>query len=346
MPELVTSSPVSVSLPRRKIRPLTAFLRRVAMAVLLVVLVTLLVYADRDGYVDDAGGEIRLLDAFYYATVSVTTTGYGDITPVTDNARLVTALLVTPARVAFLVLLVGTTLELLTERWREAATTTRWRSGLRDHYVICGFGTKGRSAARALLGQGVPAPHIVVIERNQDAIGEANRMGLAAVHGDASRVAVLEEARVGIATAVIVAPNRDDTAVLITLTARELNPKTTIVSAAREQENAHLLRQGGADSVIISAEASGRLLGLATTNPQIVEVVEDVLNVGQGLEIAERTVTPEEVGLGQDEIRGQLTVAVIRDGELMRFDDPRCEYLQPGDRLVGVRAANPGPQEA
>jgi voltage-gated potassium channel len=62
--------------------------------------------------------------------VSVTTTGYGDITPVTDAARLATILIVTPARILFLLLLLGTTIELLTERWRtstgDAGGGTTW----------------------------------------------------------------------------------------------------------------------------------------------------------------------------------------------------------------------------
>ena len=70
---------------------------------------------------------ISLLDAFYYSTVSITTTGYGDVRPVTDEARLVTMVLVTPARVLFLILLVGTTLEILAERSRVAYRIARWR---------------------------------------------------------------------------------------------------------------------------------------------------------------------------------------------------------------------------
>ena len=50
----------------------------------------------------------------------------------------------------------------------------------------------------------------------------------------------------GVAAAVIVTCNRDDTATLITLTARELNPDATIVAAVKDSENAHLLRESGA----------------------------------------------------------------------------------------------------
>jgi voltage-gated potassium channel len=324
-----------VRLPGKTSRPLVALGRRVAFAGLLVAVVTGVVLLEPDGYTDSADGTVSLLDAFYYATVTITTTGYGDIAPVTDSARLVTAVLVTPARILFLIVLVGTTVEVLTDRWRQTLTLNRWRSKVRDHYVICGFGTTGQSAARSLLGQGVEAERIVIVEQRRDAVEEATRAGFAAVSGDATRVVVLNEAHIDRACAVVIAPNRDDTAVLTALTARELAPDTLIVAAVREAENAHLLEQSGADSVITSAEASGRLLGLATRNARVVNVLDDLLRAGEGLDLVERDVEPGEVGNPASSASGILVVAVEREGELLRFDDPRSATLITGDRLVG-----------
>ena len=76
---------------------------------------------------------------------------------------------------------------------------------------------------------------------------------------------MLRVAGVPRARAVVVAANRDDSAVLVTLTARELAPKAQIVAAVREAENVHLLRQSGANQVVVSGETAGRLLGMATT---------------------------------------------------------------------------------
>ena len=104
--------------------------------------------------------------------------------------------------------------------------------------------------------------------------------GLVTVHGSSTSDAVLREAEVGKARAVIVAVSRDDTAVLTTLTVRQLAPDVTVVAAVREAENADLLTQSGADSVITSSDAAGRLLGLATDSPRTVAVVEDLIAVG------------------------------------------------------------------
>lgn len=204
-----------------------------------------------------------------------------------------------------------------------------------DHYIVCGFGTKGRSAVDVLVGRGVDADDIVVVDDAPDAVQAATAAGLVAVHGSATRTAVLREAGVERARAVIVAPDRDEVSVLITLTARELNADAAIVAAVREEENAHLLRQGGADAVITSAEASGRLLGMATEHPRLVDVVEDLLTAGEGLDIDERPVRGDELEEGRVLIEpGELVAAIIREGRALPFTDTRSRDLRPGDRLV------------
>ena len=86
----------TVSLPAADVSPWRRLLVRMAAAMALLAFVTLVAYVGRDGYRDNNGTPVGLLDALYYATVSITTTGYGDITPVTDGTRLATTLLVTP----------------------------------------------------------------------------------------------------------------------------------------------------------------------------------------------------------------------------------------------------------
>ena len=135
----------------------------------------------------------------------------------------------------------------------------------------------------------------------------------------------------------IVTCNRDDTATLITLTARELNPDATIVAAVKDSENAHLLRESGAHSVVISSESAGRLLGLATVQPRAVEVLEDLIVAGEGLEIAERPVSATEVGGPVQAAPGELPLAIVRDGERIAFDDARWHSVQPDDVVVSVQ---------
>lgn len=324
---------VVVDLPSDVASPLRRISQRLAVALALVVFVAGLAYLGRGGYADSDGNGLSLLDSFYYATVTVTTTGYGDVRPESESARLLTTLLVTPARVLFLIVLVGTTLELLAERTRYAYRLNRWRSMLSAHTVVCGFGSKGRAAVHELLARDVAREKIVIIEQHPDARARAAAQGFAVVSGDATRTEVLVEAGVPDAAAVIVAPDRDDAAVLITLTVRELNPTAALAAAVREEENAHLLRQGGADTVITSSGAAGRLLGAATQQPDVVRVLEDLLVSGEGLGLVERDVTRDGMTAAEAADDAPI-IAIVRDGTPHRFDAPEVATLRAGDRVV------------
>lgn len=322
-----------VFMPGQTRQPLSAVLRRVGFALSLVFFVALVVRLGRDGYVDVSNNPISMLDALYYASVTVTTTGYGDITAVSPGARLATILLITPARILFLILVVGTTVEVLTEQSRHALLTRRWRQQVKDHYVICGYGATGGSAATDLVNRGVDPGDIVVVDLDEDAVQSGAAQGFVAIHGDASKSGVLHQAAINRAQAVIVTPNRDDTAVLITLTCRELNPDVHLVAAGKEQENLHLLRQGGADEVIDATSAVGRMLGLGTRAPGAVRVFDDLLDAGTGMELAE--VDPMMIdGVPSTPFETTLMV-VVRNGEHLRADTVRA--IAPDDRLIVLR---------
>jgi voltage-gated potassium channel len=329
-----------IRMPESSLNPMTAIMRRVAWALFALLATVLIVYIGRDGYRDINGDGVSFVDAVYYSTVSLSTTGYGDIVPVTPAARLVNALVITPLRISFLIILVGTTLLVFTERSRQAFKIQRWRSKVRDHVVVVGYGTKGRSAVTAVLTDGTRPEQIVVVDTDQSTLDTASALGLVTVHGSATRSDVLRVAGVPAARAVVVATNRDDTSVLVTLTARELAPNAQIVASVREAENVHLVRQSGANQVVVSSETAGRLLGMATQTPTIVEMVEDLITPEAGLAIAERDVEQTEIG-GSPRHLSDIVLGVVRGGKLYRIDHSAADALEPGDRLLYVRKVTP-----
>ncbi|MER7184214.1 potassium channel family protein [Streptomyces hyaluromycini] len=331
-----------VKLPTKVVeRPIRQVAKRLSMALLVLVATALIVYVDRDGYTDNSDSSVDLLDAFYYATVTLSTTGYGDITPVSDGARLTNIFVITPLRVLFLIILVGTTLEVLTERTREEWRLNRWRSALRDHTVVVGFGTKGRSAIQTVCATGLKKEQVVVVDPSSQVIEAATADGYAGVMGDATRSDVLKRAEVQRARQIIIATQRDDTAVLVTLTARQLNKAAKIVAAVREEENAPLLKQSGADAVITSASAAGRLLGLSVLSPAAGMVMEDLIQQGSGLDLVERPAVKAEVGKTPRET-ADLVVSVVRGHRVLGYDDPAVGTIESTDRLITIVRASPG----
>jgi voltage-gated potassium channel len=309
----------------------------VALAVALVLVTVLIIYLDRDGYRDVNNDGLTLLDCFYYAVVSLSTTGYGDITPATSEARLVNVLLITPARVLFLIILVGTTLEVLTDQYRNSLRVSRWRRKLKEHVIVCGYGTKGRAAVSALLETGYDKSRIVIVENREVALRQAAANGLVAIEGNATRSSVLNQADVKNCKAVIIATDSDEASVLITLTVRQLTAgQVRIIAAVREQENAALLKQSGAHHVIVSSSTAGRLLGLTTTTPPLIDVVEDLLTPGQGMALAMRSAERGEVGRNPRELPA-LVVALIRRGKVIQLGGEQKVTIETGDMLVYIR---------
>lgn len=170
---------------RRIASPTGRIVLRFAVALAIILISWLLVIVESGSYTDTHDGHVSVVDALYYTTVTLTTTGYGDITPVTTGARLINALVVTPMRLLFVVLLVGTTVKALTRESRNEVRLARWRSRMKDHVVVLGYGTKGRNAVRALVLKGVSADRIVVVDSDPAAVTAATQAGSGAVLGSA-----------------------------------------------------------------------------------------------------------------------------------------------------------------
>jgi len=317
--------------------PIWAISRRVLLALSLVLLVTLITYIGRAGYIDTQGGDspLTFIDALYYSTVTITTTGYGDIVPNTQASRLVTTVIVTPLRVLFLVLLVGTTLQVLADKSKFKFRVSRLQNELRDHIVVCGFGVKGRSALEYLRNHSEHIPAIA-IDNSDDSLEVANRMGITGIDGSTFDLEILKAARVEQARTVIVALSSDEQSVLTVLRVRELNSKVKIVASCREEANVELLRKAGADEVIVSASSAGRILGMAAEAPDAARIVNDLLTFGDGLDINEREV--ETAGDPIERSRTETAIAVVRGNIVMRPGDARCQQLKKGDLVIFINA--------
>ena len=326
-------------LPETSVIP--ALLRRLALAVALILLAILVLWLTRDGIRDhvNAGKPLGFIDIVYFSIVSLTTLGYGDISPVTAEARLLNALLLTPIRIFLWVLFLGTAYELtvLRMRFQEERKMREIHDRLNGHVIIAGHGVKGRSIIDELVAHGHDRDQIVVIDPSEDAIAEASKVGVIAFRGDASSESILRAAAVEKASAVLVAPNRDDACVLICLTVRSLAPDVHLVAAAREEENIKLLYGAGANLVVAPSVSGGRLMASAVHQQAVPHFLEDLLAFGDGLTVAEHVVRPDEAGKLVRELdsrRGDLVVGMMRGMHRYPFHVLDGERLQTGDVLV------------
>ena len=321
--------------------PGRTLIRRIALAAGIIVAVSIMLWFDRDGLRDNAHPDQPpgFVDVFYFTVVSLTTVGYGDITPVSDIARLVNAIILTPIRIFLWVLFLGTAYEIsvLRLKFREERLMRELKERLNRHVIVCGYGSKGHAIVEELLAHGHEAENIVVIDVSEAATAECAKRGLVAMRGDASQESLLAAAGVSRAAYVLVATDRDDAATLICLTVRSVAPDAFLVAAARQEENIKLLYGAGANLVVAPAVTGGRLMAAAVRQRAVPYFLEDMIMYGEGLSVSEREVTAAEVGRGATELAKtdqEIVIGVSRGVTRIPFDRFAGVTIEPGDFLV------------
>ncbi|WP_238147239.1 potassium channel family protein [Rhizorhabdus dicambivorans] len=313
-----------------------SLLWRVLLALALIAVALAGHWFDRDGLRDNIDGAISFVDVLYFTMITVTTVGYGDIVPVTDQARMFDTFVVTPVRLFVWLIFLGTAYEFLFkhvwERWRMSVI----QSKLRGHVVVAGYGTSGAEAVSELVRRGTDPAEIVVIDGHDQSLAAAEAIGANIIDGDATRNATLEAVQVARARAILVSAGRDDTSILIVLTARRLAPDVPISVVIRSEDNEALARQAGADTVINPASFAGMLLAGSTHGPHIADYMADLANAGGQVSLRERTVTAQEVGKSLSAISTGLGLRIYRAGACHGFWEPEVARLEAGDLIVEV----------
>ncbi len=324
-------------LRRRSALPVWADLAwRVALVLGLIGLVLLLHWLGREGLKDNLDNRISFIDVLYFTTVTVTTVGYGDIVPVSPEARLFEALLVTPIRLFVWLIFLGTAYNLFLRnilyRWRMA----RIQADLHNHIVVTGFGTSGAEAVRELLARGTDPREIVVIDPSEKALAEAEALGCNILCGDSTRDRTLKDVQIHRARSMIVSAGRDDASILITLTARHLAPRLPISIVVRNEDNELPARQAGATTVINPVSFAGLLLAGSTSGRHIASYMADLAASGGRVKLQERQVTAEEIGRPLSAITTGLGVRIHRGDQAIGFGEAGSQALLAGDQIIEI----------
>jgi voltage-gated potassium channel len=309
---------------------------RIAAAVGLIGILVLFHWLEREGLKDMHDGHVSLVDVIYFTMISATTTGYGDIVPVTTNTRLFDALIVTPIRILFLLVFIGTAYLFVARRTWEKFVMKRIQRSLSDHIVVVGYGTKNSRAVQELIDLGVKPEGIVVIDQNADRIEFAQAVGCTVLKADATHDATLIAVHVERAKLVIISAGRDDTSILVCLTVRYLAPNVRISLAVNQQDNEGPARRAGADVVVNPLDFAGLLLATTHAGHHIADYLADLATMGGRVRMVERDVRSDEIGKSLRDLTDELGLRIIRDGKPYGFWRPQAQKLEAGDIIMAI----------
>jgi voltage-gated potassium channel len=220
-------------------------------------------------------------NALWVTVVSLTTTGFGDIVPVTIYGR-VFLLFILVAGVGIVGYGVGVIVSVFIEsqisRVLERNKMLREIEQLRNHIIVCGAGRVGSNVAFILKNERAP---YVLIDSDEELVVHMREAGHLAIQGDATQDEVLLAAGIEKASGIVCALSEDAYNVFITLTARAIKPGLKIVARAERLESVEKLRRAGANKVIAPAQIGGHQLAMAILKPAMIEMVDTLFSSRQ-----------------------------------------------------------------
>lgn len=274
--------------------------------------------------------------------ITLTTIGYEEVHLLSLHGRIFNLLLIA-AGVGLVALSFGALTQALLEfelgKYFGRRRMEREIQRLEHHCIICGAGRVGRSAARELAANGVP---IVIIESNESRIDDE---GYLTMLGDATKEAVLRQARIDKALGLVAATTTDAVNVYIVLTARGLNPNLRIIARASEEDAEKHLLTAGADTVISPQRFAGHRVAQAFLRPNVLDFL-DIATSREGqieLRLEEVRISADSPLAGKSiessQIRqatGLVVLAIKRGNNAMQFNPGPAEIIQPDDCLIGM----------
>lgn len=294
-------------------------------------------------------GDAGLLDALYMTIITIAAVGYDETIQLVGAARLFTLLIIVLG-VGSITFLVVSALDFVLEGHLEDLLGRRRMdreiARLEKHTIVCGFGQVGRHVALHLLEED---QSVVVVDPAPDRVAAARSFDLLAIQGDATQEEALVEVNVARAAAVVACAHDDADNVLISLTAKGINPDAFVVARIKRDENEAKVRRAGADRVIAPAAIGGRRIAALVTRPGVVDFL-DVLTPGSDQDLMLEEVVVRADGpldgrslrdLQLRERHGLTVLAVRAQGETTNTRPEPDTVLHAGDLMVvlGGRAA-------
>ncbi len=284
-------------------------------------------------------------ESFYMTVITISTVGYGEIHPLSEQGRLfsVVLILVSFGSIAYCAtLFFGFILEGGIANFIKRLKMEQSIRNLREHYIICGIGRKGKAVCRHFQSYDMS---FVVVEKDPDMIRFADETGYLFIHGDAHDDHVLKNAGILHARGLVAILGQDAENVFLVLSARQMNPRLQVVAWASSYESERKLKRAGADRVLSPFELGGFQVVQSLIRPHVMDFLNSALNIeNEELQLEQVRISRDSVVAGKtlQECRLNPSVKVlgIIRGEEQHYQISGQDTFQEDDILIVLGARN------
>lgn len=232
-----------------------------------------------------------LYDAFYWAVVTISTVGFGDITPITDAGRFV-AMLIIIAGVAVLSFTTSIIVTAFTEKLDEIKErkTVDDVNKLKRFYLICGFEDVAQQVASRLRRDGYS---IIVMDKDQENARRAKEHGYITLPYDPGLLESYKRLKIDFkkqVKAVLCLLEDDVLNIYTALTVRSIDKEVKILSPLVHAKNRKKMMMAGVDEVVYTQELVGMIAKEFSGIPVAIEAFHALRSEQTGVKLEEITV--------------------------------------------------------
>ena len=251
------------------------------------------------------------LDSFYMTVITLSTTGYKEVYPLSPMGRVLTMILIVLGISVLFYALRQLNLFIFEGKFFWERKMQKKLNQLHDHYIICGYGRMGKKIVQELYKRNKP---FVVIEKEAELPDPSTEIRF--LQGDATEDADLLKAGIKRAIGLVTVLSTDIENTFTTLSARGLNPDLKIIARAEEESSKEKLLKAGASRVILPYEIGGFRIMQALLKPTVVDYIDEVFSRSDiGLEIEEVKIMDgsELIGktIGESKIRSSFNAIIV-----------------------------------
>ncbi len=310
------------------------FLRNAILVLILVV------FGGTFGYMLIEGWDFS--DSLYMTIITITTTGYEEVHPLTAKGQIFTLVLVILS-FATVIYIGGIGIQILIESkiFRRRRMQKKIED-LNNHYIVCGFGRMGSHICSELKHANVP---FVVIDNNPNSLDKMEESGYLFDGADATSDSTLRSVGVERAKGLVAVLSSDAENVFATLSAKSINPNIFVVARAIEYDTESKLIKAGADRVVKPYELGGVRMAEILLRPGVLDFIDVVAgNKKVGLQIEEITVkkgsSMHKKTLAELPLRKELNVIIVaiqnEEKGLFIYNPKSDTIVDEGNKLIAI----------